>query len=112
MQMDIYAPFQALTNPPSCIAALYSMNDQEIGVQISLSIFHTPPAFPPIVIMSKLWIFISTPATQGSAITMTCPDKVTSSLLFQPQLPILKLPPTCSITSSTSTYLHTMRITW
>ena len=32
---------------------------------------------------------------QGSAITKICPDKMTSSLLLQQPLHILKLPPTC-----------------
>ena len=73
----IEVPFQALTNQPSCIAALYTKNDQEIGVQCSLSIFHTPPAFPTFVITSNLWIFILTPTMQGSAIAMICPDKAT-----------------------------------
>ena len=77
------APCQPLTNPPSCTAALYDKNDQEIGVQCYLSIFHTPPAFTPFTITSNLLILISTPAMQGSAVTMICPDKVTSSMLFQ-----------------------------
>ena len=95
----IDTPFQPLTNPPSCIAALYTKNDQEIGVQCSLSIFHTPLAFTPITITSDLCNLISTPAMQGSAITMICPDKVTSSTLFQQPFHILKLPPACSATS-------------
>ena len=66
----INAQFQALTNPPSCTAALYTKNDQEIGVQCSLSVLHTPHAFPSIIIMSNLWIFILTPSMQGSAVTM------------------------------------------
>ena len=76
----IHAPFQALTNSPSCIAALYAKNDQEIHVQCSKSIFHTLLAFPPIVITSNLWIFILTPTMQESAITIVCPDKVKSSI--------------------------------
>ena len=47
----------------------------------------------------NLWIFILTHATQGSTITMICPDKVTRSLLFQKPFHILKLPPACSATS-------------
>ena len=47
------APFQPLTNPPSCIAALYAKNDQEIGAKRSLSLFHTPPALTPITITSN-----------------------------------------------------------
>ena len=66
----IDASFQALTNPPSCVAALYARNNQEIEVQCSLSIFHIPPAFTHLIITSNLWILISTPATQGSAVTM------------------------------------------
>ena len=61
------APFQALTNPASCIAALYVKNGQEVGVQCSPSVFHTPPTFPPVIIMSTLWICILTPAMQGSS---------------------------------------------
>ena len=68
-------------------------------MQCSLSIFHTPPAFPPIVITSNLWIFISTLTTQGSAIVLICPNKVTSLSLFQQPIHILKLPPACSATS-------------
>ena len=54
------APFQALTNAPSCIGALYAKINQEIGVQCSLIIFHTAPAFPTVVITSNQWIFLST----------------------------------------------------
>ena len=80
-------PFQALTNPLTCIMVLYTRNDQEIEAQCSLSILQTPPTFLPIVIMSNLWIFISTHTMQGSAIIMIYPDKVTSSsLLLQPFL--------------------------
>ena len=79
--------------------ALYAKNDQEIGMQCSLTIFPTAPAFPSNVISSNLWIFISTPTMQGSAITMICPDKATSSSLLQQLLHILKLPSACSVTS-------------
>ena len=56
----IDVPFQALTNPSPCIAALYAKNDQQIGAQCSLSIFHTPPAFTPTTITSNLSILIPT----------------------------------------------------
>ena len=54
-------PFQTLTNPPTCRAALYAKNTKEIEVQCSLSVFHTPPTFLPVVVTSNLWIFLSTP---------------------------------------------------
>ena len=75
------------------------INDQEIGVQCSLSIFHTPPAFIPIAITSNIWILISTPTMHISAVTMICPDKVRSSMLFQQPFHILKPPPACSTMS-------------
>ena len=94
----IDAPFQTLTNPQSCIMASYTKNNQEIEAQCSLSIFHTPPAFPPILITSNMWISVWTPTMQGSAITMICPDKATGWSLSQQPLHILKLPPACSTT--------------
>ena len=95
----IDAPFQVPTISLTCIMALYAKNVHGIGALCSLSIFHTPPAFPPIVIMSNLWTFLSTPTMQGSAITMICPDIVRSSLLFQQPLHMLKLPPAFGATS-------------
>ena len=95
----IDATFQPLTYPPSCIAALYVKNDQEIGVQHSLSIFHTPPAFTPITVTSNHWILIPTPTMQGSTVTMICPDKATSLTLFQQPFHIQVLQPAFSATS-------------
>ena len=95
----IDAPFHALTNPSTCITALYTKNDQEIEAQCSLSILKTPPTFLPIVISSNLWNFISTLTTQGSTIAMICPDKVTSLPPFQKPFHSLRLLPACSTTS-------------
>ena len=95
----IDAPFQALTNLLTCIRALYTKNGQEIVVQCSLSIFYTPPTFPPIVIILNLWTFILTPTVQGSAITMICPDKATHSSPFP-------YPEVTTSLSDTSRYFH------
>ena len=57
----INAPFQPLTNPPSCITTLYSKNDQAIKEQCSLIISHIPPTYIPIVVTSNLWIIPSNP---------------------------------------------------
>ena len=50
----VEAPFQALTNPPTCTVVMYTKNSKEIEAQCSLSVFHTPPAFPPVVDTSNL----------------------------------------------------------
>ena len=52
----INAPFQPLTNPPSCITAVYAKKDQAIGEQCSLSISHVPHTFIPVAVTSILWI--------------------------------------------------------
>ena len=79
--------------------SLHAKNSKDIEARCLLSVFHIPLSFPPIVITSNVWIFISTPTTQGSAITMLCPDKATISSPLQQPLHILKLPPACSATS-------------
>ena len=53
--------------------------------------------------MSNLWIIISIPTTQGSPITMICPDKATCSSLLQWPFHVLRLSPACS---ATSRYFH------
>ena len=81
----INAPFQPLTNPLSCITALYAKNDVAIGEQCSLSISHVPPTFVPVAVSSNLWIIPSNPQTLGSKITIICPDTATSTVpLKQP----------------------------
>ena len=61
----VNVPFQTLTNPLTCTGALNAKNNREIEAQCLLSVFHTPPTFPPIIITSNLWIFISTPMMHG-----------------------------------------------
>ena len=57
------APFQLLTNSPSCVTALYAKNDQAIKEQCSLAISHMPYTFIPIAVTSNLWILPSNPHT-------------------------------------------------
>ena len=104
----VYMPFQALINPPTCTAALYAKNTRickeiegTIGNRSTMltDCFHTPPTFPPVVVTSNLWFFISTHMTQESAITTICPDKATSSSPLHQPLHILKLLHAYSVTS-------------
>ena len=99
----INAPFQPLTNPPSCITALHAKNDQAIKEQCSLSIFHVACTFIPVEVTSHLWIIPSNPETLGSAITIICSDKATSTVPLQQPFTTLKLSPVCS---ATSRYFH------
>ena len=95
----INAPFQLLTNQPSCIIALYAMNDQAIGKQCSFSVSHVPHTFIPVAVTSNLWIISSNPETLGSTITIICPDKATYTVPLQQPFHILRLSPVCSTTS-------------
>ena len=55
----INAPFQPLTNPPSCVTTLYAKNNQAIKEQCSLVISHIPCTYIPIAVTSNLWIIPS-----------------------------------------------------
>ena len=57
--------------------------------------------------MSNLWIFILTPTTQGSAITIICPDKVTSSLTSSNHFTSKIYHQPALLHQGTSTYPHT-----
>ena len=61
----VNAPFQPLTNPPSCITALYAKINQAIKEQCSLSIPHVPHTFVPVAGTSNLWIIPPNPETLG-----------------------------------------------
>ena len=99
----INGPFQPLTNPPSCITALYAKNDQAIGEQCSLSVSHVPHTFILVAVTTNLWIIPSNPKTLGSTITIICPDEATSRVPLQQPCHILRLSPACS---ATSRYFH------
>ena len=100
---SINAPFQPLTNPPSCITAIYSKNIQAIKKQCPFVISHVPHAFIPIAVTLNLWIILSNPQTLGSAIMINCPDKATSTVPLQQPFHIQRLSLACS---ATSRYFH------
>ena len=99
----INAPFQPLTNPPSCIKALYAKNDQAIKEQCAISVSHVPCTFILVTVTLNLSIIPSNPKTLGSGITIIYPDKVTKIVPLQQPFHILWLSPTCS---ATSRYFH------
>ena len=59
----INAPFQPLTNLPSCVSDLYAKYNQAIKEQCSLVISHKPCTYVPIEFTSNLWIIPSNPQT-------------------------------------------------
>ena len=79
--------------------SLHAKNSQTIEEQCSVSISHAPHTFIPFVVTSNLWIIASNPDTLGSMTMIICPDKATSTVPIQQPFHILRLSPTCSVTS-------------
>ena len=107
----INAPFQPLTNPPSCITALYAKNDQAIEEQCSLLVSNVPHTFITVAVTSNLWVIPSNPETLGSTILIIYPDNNTSIVPFQQPIHILRLPLPAVIHPDTFTCPQVMRIT-
>ena len=98
-----FCPFttllQPLTNPPLCVAALYTKNSQEIDHLCELTTKTQPELYLPIPLASSVWAIISSPFKQQLPVTVICPAKPTMSIHISPPIHVLRLEPTCSATS-------------
>ena len=92
-------PLQPLMNPPSCVAALYTKNSREIDRLCELTTKTQPELYLPIPLVSNVWAIISSPFKQQLPVTVICPTKPTMSIHISPPIHILRLEPTCSVTS-------------
>ena len=92
-------PLQPLTNPPSCIAALYTKNSKEIDCLCELTTKAQPELYLPIPLTPNVWAIISSPFKQQPPVTVICPTKPATSIHISPPIHILKLEPACSATS-------------
>ena len=96
----ISTPFQPLSNPPTCIAALYAKSKASITSKCSLQLCKMSTTTLPTQIMPDVWI-ITTPAMAPvNTITLICPEKPIETIAIQQLLHILKLPTACSATSA------------
>ena len=96
---NIYALFQPLANPPSCITALYTKNAASISTRCSLQISKTQNISIPSQIAPNVWILIIAPSAVTTTITLICPGETTKYLTMKKPIHILCLPPVCSATS-------------
>ena len=94
----LMTPLQPLTNPPSCVAALYTKNSQEIDCLCEITTKIQPELYLPIPLASNVWAIISSPFKQPP-VTVICPTKPAMSIHISPPIHILRLDPTCSLTS-------------
>ena len=88
-----------MTDPPSCVAALYTKNSREINCLCELTTKTQPELYLPIPLTSKVWAIISSPFKQQLPVTVIFPTKPTMSIHISPPIHILRLEPTCSATS-------------
>ena len=63
-------PLQPLTNPPSCVAALYTKNSREIDCLCELTTKAQPKLYLPIPLTSNVWAILSSPFRQQPPVTV------------------------------------------
>ena len=95
----IDTPLQPLTNPPSCITAIYTKNKAGIECWCSLEIRNICGATFPTAITSNLWILTSTTELDPAGVTLICPDQAPKSISIWKPVHVLHLPPSCSAIS-------------
>ena len=96
---SIPTPFQPLTNPPSCIAALYAKSTADITSKCSLQIWKASITNLPTQIAPHVWILTTPIAAPVNTMTLICPEKAMETMPIQKPIHILKLPMACSATS-------------
>ena len=92
-------PLQPLTNPPSCVAALYTKNSREIDRLCELTTKAQPEIYLSIPLALNVWAIISSPFKQQLPVTIICPTKPAASIHISPPIHVLKLEPAFSATS-------------
>ena len=92
-------PLQPLTNLPSCVAALYTKNSREINRLCELTTKAQPELYLPIPLAPNVWAIISSPFRQQPPVTVICSTRPTTLIHISLPIHILRLEPTCSVTS-------------
>ena len=95
-------PLQPLTNPPSCVAALYTKNSREIDRLCELTTKTQPELYLPIPLTSNVWVIISSPFKQQPPVLSNKTHYVNTYIIhihISPPIHVLKLEPVCSATS-------------
>ena len=96
---NIPTPFQPLTNPPSCITALYAKNTASISTQCSLHFRKTSDVSMPSQLAPNVWILTTAPFAVTTTITLICPGKTMKFIKVKKSIHVLWLPTACNTTS-------------
>ena len=95
----LLTPLQPLTNPPSCVATLYTKNSREINCLCELTTKAQLEIYLPIPLAPNVWAIISSTFKQQLPVTVICPTKPAASIHISLPIHVLKLEPACSATS-------------
>ena len=71
----ISTPFQPLTNPPTCIAALYAKSEASIKSKCSLQLCKATTTSLPTQIIPDVWILTTSATAPMDTISLICPEK-------------------------------------
>ena len=86
---NVITPFQPLTNPPSCITALYTKNTCSILTRCSLQIRKAQDVSIPSQLTPSVWILTTPPSATTTAITLICPGETSKFITIQKPIHIL-----------------------
>ena len=89
---SITAPFQPLSNPPSCATALYARSTADITSWCSLQIWKASDINLPPQISPDVWIITTPPSTPASTMKLICPERDIEIIIIWKPVHILKLP--------------------
>ena len=92
-------PLLPLTNPPTCVSALYAKDKDSIQKRCSLQITKASNISKPISIAPNVWIITPTTTAVPSGFTLICPGEAPRSVTSQTPIHVLQLQPACSATS-------------
>ena len=94
---NIPTPFQPLTNPPSCITALYAKNTASISTRCSLQIRKSSDVRCQLA--PHIWILTTAPSAGPTTITFICPGETMKFIKVKKPIHVMQLPTACSATS-------------
>ena len=96
---NVITPLQPITNPPTCITALYTKITCSISARCSLQIRTAKDISIPSQLGPNIWIFTTPSSAIKTAVTLICWRETSKSITKQKLIHILWLPPACSATS-------------
>ena len=77
------SPLLPLTNPPTCVSALYAKNKDRIQKRCSLQIKKASSISIPTSTAPNVWIITSSPAAVPARITLICPGEAPRTITLQ-----------------------------